>query len=70
MFTVEVGKTKINPGLDRVIAGMKAGEKKKVVAPAEVAYGRAGFYAPEVAGKKRLVISSGTMVVYDVEVLE
>jgi len=67
MFTVEVGKTKINPGLDRVIAGMKAGEKKSVAIPGELAYGRAGFYAPEVAGKKRLVISSGTMVVYEVE---
>jgi peptidylprolyl isomerase len=69
VFTVEVGKTKIAPGLDRAIASMKAGEKKKVVTPAELAFGRAGFYAPEVAGTKRLVISSGTMVVWDVEVL-
>jgi cyclophilin family peptidyl-prolyl cis-trans isomerase len=68
MFAVTIGTTKINPGLDRVIAGMKAGEKRKVAIPGELAYGRAGFYAPEVAGKKRLVISSGTMVVYEVEV--
>jgi cyclophilin family peptidyl-prolyl cis-trans isomerase len=67
-FTVEMGKTKINPGLDRVIASMGAGEKKTVAVPAELAYGRAGFYAPDVPGKKRLVISSGTMVVYEVEV--
>jgi peptidylprolyl isomerase len=66
-FVATIGTTKINPGLDRVIAGMKAGEKKKVAIPAELAYGRAGFYAPEVAGKKRLVVSTGTMVVYEVE---
>jgi cyclophilin family peptidyl-prolyl cis-trans isomerase len=69
VFAVEVGKTKINPGLDRVIASMKAGEKKTVVVPGELAYGRAGFYAPEVPGKKRLVISPATMVLYEVEVI-
>jgi cyclophilin family peptidyl-prolyl cis-trans isomerase len=68
-FAMEVGKTKINPGLDRVISSMKAGEKKTVAVPAELAYGRAGFYAPDVPGKKRLVVSSGTMVVYEVELL-
>jgi peptidylprolyl isomerase len=69
VFTVEVGKTKINPGLDRVIASMSAGDRRSVVVPAELAYGRAGFYAPEVPGKKRLVISPWTMLVYDVEAI-
>ena len=59
--------TKVNPGLDGVIAGMKAGDRRTVAVPAELAYGKAGFYAPEVPGKKRLVISTGAMVVYDVE---
>jgi peptidylprolyl isomerase len=68
-FAVEIGRTKINPGLDRVVASMKAGEKKTIVLPAELAYARPGFYAPDVPGKKRLVISPNTMLVYDVEVL-
>jgi peptidylprolyl isomerase len=66
-FPVEVGKTKINPGLDGVAAGMKRGDRRTVAVPAELAYGRAGFYAPDVPGKKRLVISTGAMVVYEVE---
>jgi peptidylprolyl isomerase len=69
VFTVEVGKTKLSPGLDRVIASMSAGGRRTVVVPADLAYGRAGFYAPDVPGKKRLVISPGTMLVYDVEVI-
>jgi len=67
-FAVEAGKTKINPGLDGVIARMKAGDRKSVAVPAELAYGRAGYYAPEVPGTRRLVISPMTMVVYQVAV--
>jgi cyclophilin family peptidyl-prolyl cis-trans isomerase len=66
-FAVEVGKTKINPGLDGVIARMKPGDRKTVAVPAELAYGRSGYYAPEVPGMRRLVISPGAMVVYEVE---
>src|SRR5262249_22359684 len=66
-FAVELGKTKINPGLDGVIARMKSGERKTVAIPAELAYGRSGYYAPEIPGMRRLVISPGAMVVYEVE---
>lgn len=69
LFTVEPGKTKINPGLDRTIAAMRPGERRTVVVPAELAYGRTGLYPPETNGKRRFVISPYAMLVYDVEVL-
>jgi cyclophilin family peptidyl-prolyl cis-trans isomerase len=60
---------KINPGLDTVIAAMQPGERRIVIVPAAQAYGRAGTYPPEVAGKPRFVVSPNAMLVYDVEVL-
>jgi cyclophilin family peptidyl-prolyl cis-trans isomerase len=69
VFTVEIGKTKINPGLDAVIASMAPGERRIAIVPAALGYGRAGAYPPEVAGKRRFVISPNTLLVYDVEVL-
>jgi peptidylprolyl isomerase len=62
-------KTKINPGLDSVIATMQPGERRVVIVPASLGYGRAGLYPPEVSGKRRFVISPNAMLVYDVEVL-
>jgi len=58
---------KINPGLDGVLAKMRAGERTIVIVPAAQAYGRAGFYPPEIPGKRRFVISPYTLLVYDVE---
>jgi cyclophilin family peptidyl-prolyl cis-trans isomerase len=68
-FAVEPGKTKINAGLDGVIGGMAAGERKTVVVPAALAYGRAGMYPPEIPGKRRYRVSPDTTLVYQVEVL-
>jgi peptidylprolyl isomerase len=68
-FTVERGKTKINPGLDSAIAAMSPGERRIVIVPAAQAYGRAGLYTPEIPGKRRFVISPNAMLVYDVEAL-
>jgi len=68
-FTVETGKNKLNPGLDRVIAGMQPGERRVVIVPAALGYGRAGLYPPETPGKKRFVISPNALLVYDVEAL-
>jgi len=68
-FTPEPGKTKINAGLDGAIAAMRPGERRIVIAPAALAYGRAGLYPPETPGKRRFVISPNAMLVYDVEVL-
>ena len=48
---MEPGKTKINPGFDGVIGAMSPGERRTVVVPAALAYGKAGTYPPEVAGE-------------------
>lgn len=68
-FAFRRGRTEITPGLDAVIAGMTPGERRVVVVPPELGYGRSGFYAPPVPGEARLVISPNTMLVYEVEVL-
>jgi peptidylprolyl isomerase len=69
VFTVEPGKTKINTGLDSVIAAMSPGERRVAIVPASLGYGRAGLYTPEVPGKRRFVISPEAMLVYEVEAL-
>ncbi len=69
-FTVEPGKTKINPGLDAVLVEMRPGERRIVIVPAGQAYGRAGLYPPEVAGRRRFIVSPNVMLVYDVETVE
>lgn len=68
VFSYEVGKTKINPGLDSVIAGMRPGERKLAIVPAALGYGRAGTYPPEVPGRRRFVVSPNALLVYEVEV--
>jgi cyclophilin family peptidyl-prolyl cis-trans isomerase len=69
VFTFEPGKTKLNSGLDGAIAAMLPGERRVVIVPAALGYGSAGSYPPEIAGKRRFVISPNTMLVYEVEVL-
>ncbi len=69
-FEFEVGKTKINPGLDAVLAGMKKGEKRTIIVPAEQAYGRNGFYAKQRPNEKRFVIAPFSMLVYEIELLD
>ena len=69
VFTVEPGKTKLNSGLDSAIAAMQPGERRVVIVPASLGYGRAGLYPPETPGKRRFVISPNALLVYDVEVL-
>ncbi len=61
--------TAVNPGLDGVVARMKAGERRVVVVPSELGYGRAGFYGLDTPGKRRFVISPGVILVYEVEAL-
>jgi cyclophilin family peptidyl-prolyl cis-trans isomerase len=67
-FTVEPGKTKLNPGLDGAIAAMQPGERRLVIVPAAMGYGRAGTYPPETPGKRRFVVSPNALLVYEVEV--
>jgi hypothetical protein len=69
-FSYEVGKTKINPGLDSVIAGMRPGERKLAIVPAALGYGRGGTYPPEVPGRRRFVVSANALLIYEVEILQ
>ena len=60
-------KTKINPGFDGAVAAMRPGERLVVIVPASLAYGRAGLYPPEVAVRRRFVVSPNALLVYEVE---
>jgi FKBP-type peptidyl-prolyl cis-trans isomerase len=48
---------------------MQPGERRVVIVPAAMGYGRAGLYTPETPGKRRFVVSPNALLVYDVEVL-
>jgi len=69
-FLFEVGKSRINPGLDAALMDMRKGEKRIVILPAHLAYGTGGFYAREKKGEKRFVISPNTTLVYEIELLD
>lgn len=69
-FIFEVAKNSVNPGFDEAIVTMKKGEKKIMIVPAALAYGKNGFYAKEKKGKKRFVISPNTTLVYEIELLD
>lgn len=69
-FVYEIGKTKINPGLDATLGSMKKGEKRFVIVTAEMGYKTSGFYAKERPNEKRFVISPNTLLVYEIERLE
>jgi peptidylprolyl isomerase len=69
-FEFEVGKTKINPGLDAALAQMKKGEMRRLILPAEQAYGRNGFYAKQRPNEKRFVIAPFSMLICEIEVLD
>jgi cyclophilin family peptidyl-prolyl cis-trans isomerase len=69
-FDYVAGETRLNPGLDRIISQMKKGERRLVVLLPEAAYGDSGFYARQVPGQPRFVISPGTALVYEIEILD
>ncbi|KAF0150949.1 MAG: aminopeptidase [Ignavibacteria bacterium] len=70
IFDYEVGKTKINPAVDEMLAEMKPGEVRLVIVPSNLAFGANAFYGKSVEGKKRFVISPNTSLVYEIEVIE
>jgi cyclophilin family peptidyl-prolyl cis-trans isomerase len=69
-FEFEIGKTKINPGLDAAFPQMKKGEKRTLIIPDDQAYGRNGFYSKSRPNEKRFVIGPFSMLVYEIEVLD
>jgi FKBP-type peptidyl-prolyl cis-trans isomerase len=48
---------------------MRPGERRVVIVPAELGYGRSGLHLPEVPGQPRFVIPPGSLLVFDVELL-
>jgi cyclophilin family peptidyl-prolyl cis-trans isomerase len=68
-FIMELGKNRVNSGLDQALNQMREGEKRILILPSRLAYGTGGFYAKERKGKKRFVISPNSTLVYEVELL-
>jgi FKBP-type peptidyl-prolyl cis-trans isomerase len=52
-----------------MLSDMKAGEKRLVIIPPEMAFGNNGFYAKSVPGQKRFVISPGEILILDVTLI-
>lgn len=69
IFEYIVGNTKINSGVDEMLADMKPGEVRLVIVPSNLAFGTGAFYGKTIEGKKRFVISPNTSLVYEIEVL-
>ncbi|MDN5205596.1 peptidylprolyl isomerase [Fulvivirgaceae bacterium BMA10] len=69
VFEYRVEESFIHTGLDEALKNMLAGEKRIVIVPSGLGYATRGFYAKEIKGKKRFVISPNTTLVYEIEVL-
>jgi cyclophilin family peptidyl-prolyl cis-trans isomerase len=71
-FIYEPGKTKVGPNgiVDAAVAAMRPGDRRTVVIPAALGYGKAGFYPPEVKGQRRFVVSPNVLLVYELEAIE
>jgi peptidylprolyl isomerase len=69
-FIMEIDKDRITPGIDLTVLQMRVGEKRTIILPSQLGYGTGGFYAKEVEGKKRFVISPNSTLVYEVTLLE
>jgi cyclophilin family peptidyl-prolyl cis-trans isomerase len=69
-FTYTMGKDGLINGLKEALKEMKAGEKRVLVIPPELAYGtKSGFYGKEIPGQKRFVISPGETLILEVALL-
>ena len=69
-FPYTIGESRINPGVDQALREMKRGEKRILILTAEHAYGTGGFYAKDVPGQERFVISPNTTLIYEIELIE
>ena len=71
VFSYTMGKPGLIKGLYEALQDMKAGEKRLLVIPPDLAYGtNSGFYGKEIVGKKRFVISPGETLILEVELIK
>ncbi|MFC2128348.1 peptidylprolyl isomerase [Bacteroidota bacterium] len=68
-FKYVLGKTRVIPALMEVLKDMKKGEKRILIVPPNLAYGKSGFYGMNEQGNKRFVIPPDTSLIYKIEVL-
>jgi cyclophilin family peptidyl-prolyl cis-trans isomerase len=70
-FSHILGKKGLIKGLEEALGDMKAGEKRVLVIPAALAYGKnSAYYSKDVPGKKRLVISPGETLIIEVTLIK
>jgi cyclophilin family peptidyl-prolyl cis-trans isomerase len=70
-FSHPMGKNELIKGLNEALQDMKAGEKRLLVVPPDLAYGiNAGFYGKEFPGQKRFVISPGETLILEVTLIK
>jgi len=69
-FSYTLGESRIVPGIDQTLREMKSGEKRALILTAEHAYGTSGFYAKNIPGQKRFVISPNTTLIYEIELID
>jgi cyclophilin family peptidyl-prolyl cis-trans isomerase len=68
-FNCGLESSDIVKGLKEGIADMKTGEKRLLIIPAMLGYGETGFYARNVPGQKRFVISPGETLILEVTLI-
>jgi FKBP-type peptidyl-prolyl cis-trans isomerase len=68
-FDYELGRTRINPGVDEALLGMRPGEKRTVIVQGPAGYGPGGYTSREKPGEKRFAISPNTTLVSEFELI-
>ena len=70
-FSHTIGMDGLVKGLQETLIDMKAGEKRLLVIPPDLAYGVNGaFYGKEISGQKRFVISPGETLILEVTLIK
>jgi peptidylprolyl isomerase len=70
-FSHTMGKNELIKGLNEALQDMKAGEKRLLVVPPDLAYGiNSGYYGKEIPDQKRFVISPGETLILEVTLVK
>jgi peptidylprolyl isomerase len=70
LFDYTIGETSLIPAIDEALADMRPGEKRLLIVPSSLGYGRGGFYSRQIEGQKRFVISPNTTLVIELTFTE